>query len=81
MSTKIFAEHGNLKLTSDERDIMVPNKYRREVVNWCREMNIAAESALNTSDSKLTSYLFNVDIWRIRDPEHRAVFALKWLSI
>ena len=69
MHTKVFAEKGRVKLVGDERDIGVAAWYRDEVWEWCHDNNITLEYQGTMS---------GIDVWRIKDDQQRAWFALRW---
>jgi hypothetical protein len=75
---KIFLERDKLKLVSDERDIMVERSLYNDVVNWCKENNILAVSALGSTASTFVAAKFGVNLWRIKDANDRAFFILRW---
>jgi len=77
MARKIFLEHNGLKLTGDDRDIMVPKKYYWDVMTWCQDQGIVVENAMEY-DNSLSAMLFNVNLWRVRNEKHRVAFALRW---
>ena len=67
--TKVFAEKGRVKLIGDERDIATPYIRRQEVHAWAAENKIIVE---------YQGSMGGTDVWRIRDDQHRAWFALRW---
>ena len=58
-------------LMGDERDIAVPYSHRQEVYEW---------AGLNRITIEYQGTLGGVDVWRVRDDQQRAWFALKWQS-
>ena len=75
MATKVFLERKGLALVSDERDVMVPHTEMHKVITWCEQTGIIAEQV---DTSPTTQYAFDVDLWRVRNDEQRAWFALRW---
>ena len=71
MGTRVFAERSGAKLISDERDIAVDWRIRIPVWEWLVDNNIECEYQGANST-------FGVDLWRIKNPEHRTLFLLKW---
>lgn len=71
MGVTVFAEYEKYKLISDERDIAVAFNWRQAVWNWCQANGIDAEY-------QGTRPIFHVDLWRIKNEQHRAIFLLKW---
>ena len=67
--TKVFAEKGRVKLIGDERDIATPYSRRQEVHAWAAENKIIVE---------YQGTLGGTDVWRIKDDQQRAWFALRW---
>ena len=80
MGRKTFLERNGLKLCGDERDVMVPKRHYHEVMAWCADQGIVVESAFNKADyeSRLSANLFDVNLWRVRNEQHRVAFALRW---
>lgn len=54
---------------SDERDIAIPYSRRQEVYKWAGQNGITIE---------YQGTLGGVDVWRVKDDQHRAWFTLKW---
>lgn len=54
---------------SDTRDIATPYSKRQEVYNWAGANGITIE---------YQGTLGGIDVWRVRDEQQRAWFALKW---
>ena len=83
MIQKIFLERGGLSLYSDSRDIAVPVEFKKEVAAWCKENDIIAElnQFNNDAEQQLMELLFDVNVWRIKNEEHRMLFALRWSTI
>jgi 2-hydroxy-3-keto-5-methylthiopentenyl-1-phosphate phosphatase len=78
MATKTFIEIDGLKIVSDERDIMVPEKYFNDVVEWCKENHINVTNPLGGYNKFIASRMFKVNLWRVKKPEQRLLFALRW---
>lgn len=78
MPTKVFAEKDNVRLVSDERDIMVPTKYYDEIIDWCNEHGITAKTSNHSAWAQMT---FGVYLWRIKDEQKRVMFALRWAQM
>ena len=79
MAIKVFREHGNLQLISDERDVLVPSQLRPAVLAWCLDNNILAEFAIDPT-WELVEFTWAVNLWRVRDEQQRVAFLLKWSS-
>lgn len=75
MATKVFLERGNVKLISDERDIMVPCQLHDAVVTWCHENGVRATTS---NVSAYAQMIFNVYLWRVKNEQERVLFALRW---
>ena len=73
MGTRVFAQRGNFRLHSDERDITVDCRKRTVVWDWCAENNIMVEY-----QGTQFGNLFGLDLWRIKDEQQRMTFLLKW---
>ncbi len=82
MARKTFLEHNGLKLCGDDRDVMVPKKYYWEVMTWCQDQGIVVENPFDQDranyETRLSAMLFDVNLWRIRNEEHRVLFILRW---
>jgi hypothetical protein len=78
MAEKIFLERDRFTLRGDDRDIMVPVQYRKEVLLWCRQNNINFELPLSKDQQEIVKQYFGVNIWRVRDEQQRMWFVLKW---
>jgi hypothetical protein len=80
MARKIFLEHNGLKLCGDDRDVMVPKRHYWDVMVWCQDQGILVEGAFDQADyeTRLSAMLFDVNLWRIRNEEHRVLFILRW---
>lgn len=78
MATKVFIKKNTIELRSDERDIMVPVDQHLAVLDWCRQNQIQAENPLLMESHCFARMYFGVDIWRVRDEQHRAWFVLRW---
>lgn len=78
MASKVFLKAGGNQLISDERDIMVPARYRSQVIQWCRESGVEAEVLEGNYTHDIAQKMFGVNIWRIRDEQQRVWFALRW---
>ena len=71
MAIKEFAHDASgYVLMGDEKDIAVAASKRQEVYEWCGENKITIE---------YQGTLGGVDVWRVRDEQQRAWFALRWL--
>jgi len=79
MAIKVFREHGNLQLISDERDVLVPSQLRSAVLAWCLDNDILAEFDF-ASGWELAESTWAVNLWRVRDEQQRVAFLLKWSS-
>ncbi len=66
----VHTDNGSV-LTSDSRDIAVPFTYRQQVFTWAGKNKIIIE---------YQGTLSGVDLWRIKDDDHRSWFALRWLE-
>ena len=77
MGTKVFRERGNIKLISDERDIVVPSEYYDEIITWCHKNNIKATTS---NYSARAQAVFGVLLWRVKNEQDRVLFALRWAS-
>lgn len=75
MGVKTFLEHSGFALIGDDRDIMVSNQLIAEVIQWCEQMGIQAEQV---DTSPIMQWCFRVNLWRVRDEQHRMLFALRW---
>ena len=78
MVQKVFATHRDLKLISDERDIMVPARDWKAVIEWCRDNDIKVELSMGSTQSTYSAYTFGVYLWRVKDERQRVAFALRW---
>jgi hypothetical protein len=78
MAEKIFMERDRFILRGDDRDIMLPAQYKMAVLSWCRKNNIDVELPLNKDNEHIAKHYFGVNLWRIRDEQQRAWFALRW---
>ena len=75
MGVKIFSEKSKkLKLISDKRDIAVDWNNRQAVWDWCKQNEIQVEY----QGTSPWANLFEVDLWRIKNEQHRVLFALRW---
>jgi hypothetical protein len=79
---KVFLEHNGLRLVSDARDIVLPGKLTADVREWCNKNEVMASinHFPNDPDQQWTTRLFNVNVWRIKDKDQRALFILRWGS-
>ena len=77
MAIKVFREHGNLQLISDERDVLVPSQLRPAVLAWCLDNDILAEFTTDPA-WELVDSIWGVNIWRVRDEQQRTMFILRW---
>lgn len=78
MGTKVFATYKDLKLVSDERDVMVPSRDYKSVQNWCKENGIDAKLAMGPTVSSMSAFTFGVILWRVKDEQQRILFVLRW---
>ena len=78
MGTKAFIDINGLKLTSDERDVMVPAKYYDDVISWCNAVGIDLTVPGGNYSHQSAKKLFNVNLWRVKDEQQRMMFVLKW---
>lgn len=78
MAQKVFATHRDLKLISDERDIMVAARYRLAVLDWCDANDIEANLTPGSATSAWAASTFGVHLWRVKDEKQRVAFALRW---
>lgn len=70
MALKEFAQDARgYVFMSDEKDIAVPFSRRQAVYEWCGENKIIIE---------YQGTLGGTDVWRIKDDQQRAWFALRW---
>lgn len=70
MGLKEFAQDARgFVFVSDERDIAVLHSLRQQVYEWAGANGITVE---------YKGTLGGVDVWRVRDEQSRAWFALKW---
>lgn len=69
MGIAVFAEIGDFKLISDDRDVGIGSIKRMKVYDWLVANCITAE---------LTHSGLGMDIWRIVDEGQRALFVLRW---
>ena len=78
MAQKVFIdiESADIKLVSDDRDIMLPLRLRSEIEAWCRVNEITAEPV---GDRVFIQTMFGVTLWRVRDDAQRVAFTLRWL--
>ena len=68
--TKIFAQDARgYVIMGDERDIATPYPQRQEVHAWAAENKIIIE---------YQGTMAGIDVWRIKDDQQRAWFALRW---
>ena len=77
MAIKVFREHGNLQLISDERDVLVSSQLRSAVLAWCLDNDILAEFATDPT-WELVESTWAVNLWRIKDEQQRTMFILRW---
>ena len=77
MAQKVFidVESTDIKLVSDDRDIMLPLAVRPQVEEWCRVNEITAEPV---GDRVFIQTMFGVTLWRVRDEQQRLAFILRW---
>jgi len=76
MGTKVFLTTNNgAQLISDERDIMVSNQLINRVIEWCEKTGIKAEQVVIYPTLQWT---LGVNLWRVKDERHRALFILRW---
>jgi hypothetical protein len=78
MATKTFIETNGLKLISDERDIMVPSEYYQDVVDWCNTNHVDVTVPQGTYSHTTAAQIFKVNLWRVKNPEQRLLFVLRW---
>lgn len=78
MAAKVFRKGNGFSLVSDERDIAVPAKYRREVLDWCDANDIEATLALTGTSTNLAEITWGVTLWRVQDEQQRLMFILRW---
>lgn len=71
MGTKVFAKVGKYQLHSDDRDVAVSWELRPNVWDWMQATGIEGEY-------QGACPVFDVDLWRIKNEQHRALFLLKW---
>ena len=70
MALKEFAyDDRGYVFMSDERDIATPYRLRQQVYAWAGTNGVTIE---------YQGTLGGLDVWRIRDDQHRAWFTLKW---
>lgn len=69
MTIKVFAECDIVKLIGDSRDFTVPARFRTSYWLWCQENNIKTE---------FQGSLNGVDLWRVKNDEHRMLAVLRW---
>ena len=69
MTTKVFAERGKTQLVGDARGFTVPWQCRQEYWQWCQNNNIVTE---------YQGSLDHVDLWYIKNDEHRVLALLRW---
>lgn len=77
---KVFLVKDRVELSGDSRDVVVSCQYRKQVINWCKKNNIGVEFALHKEHQYIAEEYFEVDLWRVRDDQQRALFALRWAS-
>lgn len=80
MAFKVFLTRNGVTLGGDDRDIIVPSEYTSQVTKWCEQMNIQAIVSYVDYWDQATQKLFGVNLWRVHDEQHRALFALKWVQ-
>ena len=73
--TFINIEFADIKLVSDDRDIMLPLQLRKQVEEWCSINEITAEPV---GDRVFIQTMFGVTLWRVKDEAQRVAFALRW---
>lgn len=56
-------------LMGDSRGIIVPWNLRKQVWDWCDKNNIKAQ---------YEGSIEGMDLWYVKNNEHRAWFALRW---
>lgn len=75
---ELLMERSLYQLHGDEGDVTVDTHLRQEVLAWCQTNNITAESPLSPDNRYLSAQYFGVDVWRIKDPQQRSWFVLRW---
>ena len=65
----------DIKLVSDDRDMMLPLAVRKQVEAWCASNEITAEPV---GDRVFIQTMFGVTLWRVKDEAQRVAFALRW---
>ena len=77
MAQKTFIDipTADIKLISDDRDIMLPLRLRPEIEAWCATNEITAEPV---GDRVFIQTMFGVTLWRVKDEAQRVAFALRW---
>jgi hypothetical protein len=77
MAEKVFIdiESADIKLISDERDIMLPLKLTKEIQSWCDSNGVIAE---RVQHHVIIQSLFQITLWHIKDEKHRMWFRLRW---
>lgn len=78
MVTKVFHKKDTLELISDERDISLPAYQTKEIDLWCTTNDIKYEFVCDDKTQAFVQRIFNVRLWRVRDPDERMLFVLKW---
>lgn len=68
-ATKVFAEKGGIALVGDERGFTLPFAKRHVYYSWCVDNDI---------DTEYQGSLIGLDLWYIKNPEHRLLAVLKW---
>ena len=69
MGTKVFAEQGTFKLVGDERGFTLPFEKRHTYYAWCID---------NSIETSYQGSLSNLDLWYIKNAEHRLLAILRW---
>lgn len=75
---KVFLVKDHVELSGDSRDVVVSCQYRKQVIKWCKKNNISVEFAIHENNRYIAEEYFEVDLWRIRDDQQRALFVLRW---
>ncbi len=71
MSVKTFLTDNNgISIVSDSRDVLISAGLREQVWDWCKDYKINVQGELYG--------VMGHDLWRVKDPEERALFILRW---
>ena len=71
MSVKTFLTNKDgMSIVGDQRDVLLSVKLREQVWNWCKSQEVNVQGELYG--------VMGHDLWRIKDPEERALFILRW---